>query len=104
VKSLMKTLLKRLRPPPAMRTCGEIPRVQQGFLRDDDRSLLLSAVSTVLLSAACLIVLWLQWEKGDCQQGQSSTGQCVNDSRPENTGMSGSHRHTVHVLNNLMVG
>ena len=46
---------------------------------DDDRSLLLSVAGTVLLSAACLIVLWLHWERENCLEDRVEGVSCSID-------------------------
>ena len=67
--------------------------------RDDGRASLLSIVGTALLSAACLIVLWLQWERANCTEGGAASRPCFNDARPENTRAPDSHRQAVNETN-----
>jgi hypothetical protein len=90
VKDLFEKLLSGFKG--AIRKSDGIP---PELGRDDGRASLLSIVGTVLLSAACLIVLWLQWERASCVEGRAASDPCFSDARPENTRAPDGHRQTV---------
>jgi hypothetical protein len=93
VKNLLKTFLPGLRLPAAIKRKKDSRPVFPDARGDDDRSSLLSMFGTALLSVACLIVLWLQWERTNCLEIQAAGGQCASDTRSDNTG---GHRHAVN--------